>query len=301
MKYRGWSFAASAVAGLLLLDYAAAEVSLDAIAPRLATADVSKGEKIFLQCKACHVASPQDRFTVGPNLWNLIDRPVGSQTDYPYSDALKSIGGRWDYEQLSRYLFDPKAMAPATRMVFPGVKRVDERAHLIAYLRTLHDSPPALPDPAPDSLQGPTYGGLPDGRGRDAVYFTCRACHGINQFTSERNSREQWDGLLVEMVAKNGMEAPEPWARQLMLDYLSDHFGAEEDDWQGLPPGTGREEVFYTCNACHSLKLVQQQGMSRARWDDTLAWMVEEQGMEEIEDASTRDRILDYLSTHFGG
>jgi len=46
--------------------------------------------------------------------------------------------------------------------------------------------------------------------------------------------------------------------------------------------------------------LVTQQGMSRDRWDETLEWMVEEQGMSEIEDAATRNLILDYLATHFG-
>lgn len=101
------------------------------------------------------------------------------------------------------------------------------------------------------------------------------------------------------MVNDNGMAAPEPWARTLMLDYLASHFG-EKHDWQGLAPGTGREEVFYACNVCHSLMLVTQQGMNRERWDETLEWMVEEQGMNEIEDIATRERILDHLATHFG-
>ena len=64
--------------------------------------------------------------------------------------------------------------------------------------------------------------------------------------------------------------------------------------------GPGREAVFYSCNGCHSLMLVTQQGMSRDRWDETLEWMVEEQGMNEIQDTTTRDLILDYLARHFG-
>ena len=77
---------------------------------------------------------------------------------------------------------------------------------------------------------------------------------------------------------------------------------AEEDPekWQGLPPGPGREDVFYRCNACHSLMIVKQQGLSRAAWDESLVWMVEEQGMPPIDDPATRSRVLDYLSTHFG-
>ncbi len=279
---------------------AGADTALDPITPRLVNADPGRGEKIFLQCRVCHEANPDGRYTVGPNLWGVVGRPLASQPGYPYSDSLKNIGGTWDYETLSRYLFDPKAMAPAGRMAFAGIKRADERAHLLAYLRTLSDTMAKLPGlPAPS--HAPAYGGLPEGEGRAAVYFTCRACHSLDQFTGERMKREAWDRLLLTMVEKNGMEAPEPWARRLMLDYLGSRFGVpQEQDWQGLPPGPGREEVFYTCKACHSLMLVKQQGMNRENWDETLEWMVEEQGMEEIDDRAMRDRILDYLALHYG-
>ncbi len=285
---------------LLIPAVAGADAALDPITPRLVNADAARGEKIFLQCRACHEASPDGRYTVGPNLWGVVGRPLASQPDYPYTDSLKSIGGTWDYETLSRYLFDPKAMAPAGRMAFSGIKRAEERAHLLAYLRTLSDTPVALPgSPAPSDA--PAYGGLPAGDGREAVYFTCRACHSLDQFTGERMKREEWDRLIVTMVEKNGMETPEAWARRLMLDYLGSYFGVPQaDDWQGLPPGPGREEVFYTCKACHSLMLVKQQGMNRENWDETLEWMVEEQGMDEIDDQAMRDRILDYLALHYG-
>ena len=276
------------------------DAQLDPIEPRLAGADPEHGSKIFLQCSACHVSEKGASHTVGPNLWGIVGRPVGGMEGFDYSDSLKAIGGVWDFEKLSRYLFDPQALAPQGRMAFGGIKRAQERADLIAYLRTLSDEPVALPTP-PESLDGPRYGGLPEGDGREATYFTCRACHAVDQFTDRQLARQEWDGLLDEMVAKNGMAAPEPWARQLMLDYLATHFGEQqEDDWEGLPPGPGREEVYYSCNVCHSLKLVTQQGMNRTRWDDTLAWMIEEQGMSEFKDEDTRALVLDYLAEHFG-
>jgi hypothetical protein len=74
---------------------------------------------------------------------------------------------------------------------------------------------------------------------------------------------------------------------------------AAENDWGGLPKGAGQEEVFYQCGSCHSLMLVKQQGLSRDRWEDTLVWMVEEQGMSRPTDEKWA-LILDYLSTHFG-
>jgi len=165
-------------------------------------------------------------------------------------------------------------------------------------------SPASLAEEAPtspvDPAAGEDFGGLPPGPGREAVYYTCRACHSEKQFTQQRLAREDWDQLLTQMVKQNGMAEPEPWARTLMLNYLATHFGlAEEEDWAGLPSGPGREQVFYLCQACHSLMIVQQQGLSRHSWDQTLVWMVEEQGMPEL-DAESRDQLLDYLAEHYG-
>ncbi len=74
---------------------------------------------------------------------------------------------------------------------------------------------------------------------------------------------------------------------------------AAQDDFEGLPLGEGVEDVYYTCQACHSLKLVLQQRLNRSRWDYTLNYMVEEQGMPELE-AAERERILSYLSQYLG-
>jgi len=70
---------------------------------------------------------------------------------------------------------------------------------------------------------------------------------------------------------------------------------AEAQDDAGLPAGKGREEVELYCSACHSLKLVTQQGLTREAWDELLVWMVEEQGMAEIS-SDDRKIVLDYLA-----
>jgi hypothetical protein len=74
---------------------------------------------------------------------------------------------------------------------------------------------------------------------------------------------------------------------------------AAQDDLGGLPKAPGQEEVFYLCNACHSIRLVTQQRLSRQRWDRLLDWMVEEQGMGELA-PEDRSLILDYLTTYYG-
>jgi len=143
-----------------------ADAALDPISPRLATADPAQGEKIFLQCRVCHVAEKGASPTVGPNLWGIVGRPVASKPDFSYSDSLKAIGGEWDYEKLNRYLFDPKAMAPQTRMAFTGIKPPRQRADLIAHLRTLADDPVPLPE-VPSEDAGQAYRGLPRGEGEE--------------------------------------------------------------------------------------------------------------------------------------
>jgi cytochrome c len=69
-------------------------------------------------------------------------------------------------------------------------------------------------------------------------------------------------------------------------------------DFGGLPPGEGRYEVFAWCTACHSARIIVQQGLTRDDWDELLVWMVEEQGMQEL-DSAMRKKILDYLSEQF--
>lgn len=81
---------------------------------------------------------------------------------------------------------------------------------------------------------------------------------------------------------------------------LINNVAAQEDedpDMALLPHGEGREDVFYLCSACHSIKTVVQQKLSRDMWDKTLDYMVAEQGMPEL-DEEDRLIILNYLAIH---
>lgn len=73
----------------------------------------------------------------------------------------------------------------------------------------------------------------------------------------------------------------------------------EEDEYQGLPPGEGRDETLGMCGACHSMKLVVQQGLSRSRWIEVLQYMVDEQEMPELEPEDHK-LIVDYLTKFYG-
>jgi hypothetical protein len=76
-------------------------------------------------------------------------------------------------------------------------------------------------------------------------------------------------------------------------------FAEDDPDLALLPEDPFREDVFYMCSACHSIKTVTQQRLNRHRWDETLEWMVEEGGMAEL-DPEEREPLLDYLTIYFG-
>lgn len=119
-----------------------AEPSLAAL---LAAAEVDRGRRIAKKCAACHDLTKGGPNKIGPNLWGMVGAPKAHREAFAYSTALSGLGGTWTYDELFRFLENPKAYAPKNKMVFPGVKKPADRADLIAYLRSLSDSPPPLP------------------------------------------------------------------------------------------------------------------------------------------------------------
>ena len=107
-----------------------------AFADVLATADAGKGEKVFGKCKACHKLEDGANAT-GPHLYGLVGRAVGSADGYSYSGSLAAVAQTWDEETLSAFLENPRGFAPGTTMGFSGLKKIEDRANLIAYLSTI--------------------------------------------------------------------------------------------------------------------------------------------------------------------
>jgi cytochrome c len=99
------------------------------------TGDAAKGEKVFAQCKACHVAEAGVN-RVGPSLWAVIGRTAGSIEGFRYSKANQNSGLVWSEEQLFTYLEAPQRTIPGTIMAFGGLKNPQDRADVIAYLKT---------------------------------------------------------------------------------------------------------------------------------------------------------------------
>jgi cytochrome c len=125
---------------------AAAEV--EPIAVRLAAADVARGEALGRGCVACHTLDASDTNKVGPGLWNLINRPAGVHGGFTYSSAMVEFGQNnvWDYEHLDAFIAAPRQVVSGTKMAYAGMRSPEDRANLIAFLRTLADNPEPLPE-----------------------------------------------------------------------------------------------------------------------------------------------------------
>lgn len=116
------------------------------IAQRMASADAAKGEALFKKnCASCHTIESGGPNKVGPNLYGVVTRKLAGHEGFGYSEALKSKGGEWTYDNLDHWIASPKGFAPGNKMTYNGDKNAAERANLIGYLRAQAASPAPLP------------------------------------------------------------------------------------------------------------------------------------------------------------
>jgi cytochrome c len=125
---------------------AAAEVPIASLLPK---ADVNKGADTFKQCGACHTVNQGGANGIGPNLYAVVgDAVAQGRGGFPFSDALKTKGGKWDFDALNAWLTSPRKYAPGTKMTFAGLGKPDDRANVIAYLNSQGSNLPYPSAPA---------------------------------------------------------------------------------------------------------------------------------------------------------
>lgn len=105
------------------------------IASYLAKADLELGAKVIKQCQLCHSFEKGKPNGIGPNQYGLVGRKIASAAGYTYSTALKAKSGVWDEQTLSDFIAAPAKAVAGTKMTFAGLKKPEERAAVIAYIK----------------------------------------------------------------------------------------------------------------------------------------------------------------------
>jgi cytochrome c len=132
---------------------------------RLAKADPKKGEASAKACTACHNFEKGGGAKIGPPLYGVLERPKASISGFAYSDAMKSKGGNWSFDELDKFIANPKGDIPGTKMAYAGEKDPQKRADIVDYLHTLADNPAPLPKPTAAAEQ-PAAGQPAQGSGQ---------------------------------------------------------------------------------------------------------------------------------------
>ncbi len=125
-------------------DQAKTENQID-ISALLALGDIDHGKSVFKKCVACHSIAQDGGNKIGPKLYNVVGRTVGSLSDYKFSKALASYGREWTFEELNGFLIKPSKWIKGTKMAFAGLKKEKDRASVLLYLNENNDSPKNLP------------------------------------------------------------------------------------------------------------------------------------------------------------
>jgi cytochrome c len=141
----GWALPITEVSHSGAPEKAAEPFDAKQVAALVSKASADGGKDTFKRCLQCHTPEKSGPNRVGPNLWGIVGRKSGTHAGFPYSDAMKAHSVDWSWSELATYLHDPRAAIPGNKMAFAGIKDNAELADLLAYLRTLADSPPPLP------------------------------------------------------------------------------------------------------------------------------------------------------------
>ena len=203
---------------------------------RLAAADPDRGELIFRKCAACHSVAYGGDARIGPNLWSVLGAPVGAKDRFRYSDAMAAHGGHWTLERLDAFLAGPRAVVKGTVMQFEGLGDERDRADLIAFLNRMSDRPvdfgaaPAKPMRSIE-LAEHGIGLLVAGPGAAETHAACTACHSERIVIQQGLPQRQWDKLLDLMVDEHEMTPLRGGLRQIVLDYLSQHYGPDRPNY----------------------------------------------------------------------
>ncbi|MBN8816995.1 MAG: cytochrome c family protein [Sphingomonas sp.] len=137
----------------------AAEVPIASLLP---AADAAKGAEVFKKCAACHTINQGGANGIGPNLYGIVgDAKAEGRGGFAFSDALKSKGGKWTFDDLNAWLTSPRKFAAGTKMTFAGLSDPKQRADVILYMNQQGSNLPLPPPPAAGAAPAGKDGAAP--------------------------------------------------------------------------------------------------------------------------------------------
>jgi len=245
---------------------AAAPAGLASIIPLITAASVSKGEAfVQQQCSSCHSVNQGGAAGVGPNLYGVVSGPMFASAGFSYSAAAKSKAkGDWNYDNMNAWLNDPASFAPGTEMSYPGIKNTQERANVVAYLRTLSATPLKLPTAAEikaasapaatatasaaASAGGPPTPAAPSidtmfasadlGKGQTLVNEQCSACHSVTKGGATLVGPNLYGIVGAPMFKSAGFTYSSAVTAKANGNWDADSLSAWLEDPQAFAPGT---------------------------------------------------------------
>jgi cytochrome c2 len=170
---------------------AGGEAAAQPIGILMASADAAAGEASAKKCGACHTFAEGEPHKIGPNLWDVVNRPIAGAPGYEYSPDMQAHAQQaqtWTFEHLNTFLQNPKGVVPGTKMAFAGLKNDAERANVIAYLRSLSANPAPLPAPEAEAAEAaPAEGGA-------AAQAAAAPAEGQQQSATEQGAAQSSEG-----------------------------------------------------------------------------------------------------------
>ena len=197
-----------------------------------AAQDAERGEKLFRRCAVCHTANEGGATKTGPNLFGVVGRDIATKDGFRYSKALLSLDGNWTDEALNQYLLSPRTYARGTKMAFAGLRKTQDRADVIAWLKL------QAPNAAADSkkvevspVEDPDLALMAEGVGRLETYDGCASCHSIKLVVQQGMNKAEWLDTIDWMVDEQGMDPLEGDLNDVIATYLAAHYGRDRPNF----------------------------------------------------------------------